>query len=481
MSTPDVTTHGQSIRADRMEYITTDDRVPDRIARLERAFASSGPSATLLEPWYQVTGLGPGGDPIGFANGWSNYAGGFQTVAFRRDPFGRVHFRGMMKGGTLGAAAFYLPLGYRPSATVLFDTTGNAAQGRIDINPDGSVIPTLQSAWVTLDGLYFDTNTVTSVLTGPTGPAGPAGPQGAKGDPSTVPGPVGPGGTIEAYQQPSMPATVNTGAIWIDTDEVPPVLPGLQSNSLSPARVATTGNINLNAPGATIDGVALSAGDYVLVWLQTTAIDNGPYIWNGASAAMTRVAEASSSVSLKPGTEIYVREGTLFGRRVFYLTAFATVGVNNLSFGFPRGTILADQSIEGIEGTYQTLTAATYNNLQIHSDGRLAQLVYTPPVDCYWNLWGRAYLTKAEAAYTYVQPSIDISPADADGKTTYIDIMSGIYNGVITYYTAKPQQKYRMVAGTTYTATMKMYVQTGVVTSYRQAGYMGLWGQVTTR
>jgi len=497
MSTPDVTTHGQSIRADRMEYITTDDRVPERLRRLENAVASSGPVAIPIDTWHMPgTGTEPALVSPWKSYGWNGNAatsyepstGSFVPLSFQKDPFGRVLFRGfaMATAATAaGATIFTLPVGYRPTKTILFDTSVNGTTAsRIDITPTGAITvsPAMTAnTWITFDGLIFDTETVTTVLSGPVGPTGSTGPKGDKGDPSTVPGPVGPGGTIEAYQQPSMPASVNTGAIWIDTDEVPPVLPGLQSYTLAPARVATTGNINLSAPGATIDGVTMALGDYVLVWLQTSSIQNGTYIWNGAATAMTRTGEAAVGASLKSGTQIYVREGTLFGKRVFYLTAFATVNTDGISFGFPRGTILADQSIEGLEATYQTLTAGGFSNIQIHSDGRLAQLVYTPPVDCYWNLSGRIYMTKGDAAYTYVQPSIDISPADADGKTTYIEIMAGIYNGVITYYTGKPQQKYRLVAGTTYTATLRSFLQQGTLTSYRAAGYVGLWGQATTR
>ena len=36
----DVTTHGNSVRPDRMELLTTSDRIPDRVTRLERALAS---------------------------------------------------------------------------------------------------------------------------------------------------------------------------------------------------------------------------------------------------------------------------------------------------------------------------------------------------------------------------------------------------------------------------------------------------------
>jgi len=60
-------------------------------------------------------------------------------------------------------------------------------------------------------------------------------------------------------------------------------------------RVASPGiNINIAAPGAAIDGVTLSNGDRVLLKDQTTASQNGIYIFNGASSAMTRASDMST-------------------------------------------------------------------------------------------------------------------------------------------------------------------------------------------
>ncbi|MCX7669497.1 MAG: hypothetical protein N2439_05435, partial [Anaerolineae bacterium] len=60
-------------------------------------------------------------------------------------------------------------------------------------------------------------------------------------------------------------------------------------------RVATQGNIDLSSPGATIDGVTMAAGDRVLVRAQTTASQNGIYIWNGAATVMTRALDANTA------------------------------------------------------------------------------------------------------------------------------------------------------------------------------------------
>lgn len=74
-------------------------------------------------------------------------------------------------------------------------------------------------------------------------------------------------------------------------------------------RVATQGNLNLASPGATIDGVTMSADDRVLVHVQTATEENGIYTWNGAAAAMTRTNDADSAEALE-GAVTVVDEGT---------------------------------------------------------------------------------------------------------------------------------------------------------------------------
>ena len=74
-------------------------------------------------------------------------------------------------------------------------------------------------------------------------------------------------------------------------------------------RVATQGNINLSSPGSTIDGVTMQLGDRVLVKAQTTASENGIYVWNGASSPMTRAKDANSASELWQAVTS-VREGT---------------------------------------------------------------------------------------------------------------------------------------------------------------------------
>ena len=77
-------------------------------------------------------------------------------------------------------------------------------------------------------------------------------------------------------------------------------------------RVATQSNINLSSPGATIDGVTMASQDRVLVRSQSTASQNGIYVWNGSSSAMTRSLDANTFAELEQAVTT-VEEGTSAG------------------------------------------------------------------------------------------------------------------------------------------------------------------------
>lgn len=74
-------------------------------------------------------------------------------------------------------------------------------------------------------------------------------------------------------------------------------------------RVATQANLNLSSPGATIDGVTMASSDRVLVRSQSTASENGIYVWNGAAVAMTRSLDADTFAELEQAVTT-IEEGT---------------------------------------------------------------------------------------------------------------------------------------------------------------------------
>ena len=98
-------------------------------------------------------------------------------------------------------------------------------------------------------------------------------------------------------------------------------------------RVATTGNIDLSAPGAAIDGVSLSNKDRVLVWSQTDASQNGIYIWDSASTAMTRATDMDEAAEF-PSAAVFVSAGTAWGDTGFVCTndVAPTLGTTAIEF-----------------------------------------------------------------------------------------------------------------------------------------------------
>jgi hypothetical protein len=101
-----------------------------------------------------------------------------------------------------------------------------------------------------------------------------------------------------------------------------------------PVRAASTANVTLATPGATIDGVTLSSGDRVLLKNQSTASQNGIYVWTGAASALTRAADADSADDFVYGFMTYVREGTANANTYwqFSQTASVTLGSTAITF-----------------------------------------------------------------------------------------------------------------------------------------------------
>ena len=119
-------------------------------------------------------------------------------------------------------------------------------------------------------------------------------------------------------------------------------------------RVQTQSNINLSAPGATIDGVTLATNDRVLVSSQTTAAQNGIYIWNGASTQMTRALDANLFSELLSAVTT-IDEGTVGAGTTWRQTTVGgtleTSAVNWVPFG-----VVTPNATESVAGKIQIAT-----------------------------------------------------------------------------------------------------------------------------
>lgn len=96
-------------------------------------------------------------------------------------------------------------------------------------------------------------------------------------------------------------------------------------------RTVATSNITLSGT-QTIDGVAVIAGDRVLVAGQSTAANNGIYVV--ASGAWARSADANTSAMVTSGMFTFVEEGTAYASMGFVLTTAnpITLGTTGLAF-----------------------------------------------------------------------------------------------------------------------------------------------------
>lgn len=96
-------------------------------------------------------------------------------------------------------------------------------------------------------------------------------------------------------------------------------------------RVATTANITLSG-GQTIDGIALTSGDRVLVKNQTTGAQNGIYVVS--ASAWSRATDANDSAEVTAGMMVSVAEGAVNADTVWKLVTNdpITLGVTTLTF-----------------------------------------------------------------------------------------------------------------------------------------------------
>lgn len=125
----------------------------------------------------------------------------------------------------------------------------------------------------------------------------------------------------------------------------------------TPCRAATTGNISLVGL-QTIDGVALAAGDRVLVRAQTDAKANGLYDCD--TGGWTRSRDFDGLRDATKGTMIFVTDGATWGGVFFTLdTALPVIGTSAITFT-PRSAVTGNAEAEdiGYDNAGSDLTAA---------------------------------------------------------------------------------------------------------------------------
>ncbi|WP_225613608.1 phage tail protein [Pseudomonas sp. Pdm06] len=127
-------------------------------------------------------------------------------------------------------------------------------------------------------------------------------------------------------------------------------------------RVATTANIALSGAQA-IDGVAVIAGNRVLVKSQTLAKDNGIYVV--ANGAWVRAKDADASVDVTSGLIVSVEEGATLANTIWQLITDGTIVLGTTALMFQNITQgFAPLNSPVLQGVPTAPTAPLSNNNQ---------------------------------------------------------------------------------------------------------------------
>lgn len=128
-------------------------------------------------------------------------------------------------------------------------------------------------------------------------------------------------------------------------------------------RVASTSNVNIATPGATIDGVTMATNDVVLLTGQSTGSQNGPYVYNGSAVAMTRAANWDTSGEAVLGSYWIVREGTKADQFALMSNDSFTLGTDTMTVVFVSSTAASAAPYETDLGDGSATTFTITHNL----------------------------------------------------------------------------------------------------------------------
>lgn len=125
---------------------------------------------------------------------------------------------------------------------------------------------------------------------------------------------------------------------------------------------ATTASVDLNSPPATIDTVTLTNNMRVLVKNQTNAAENGIYVYNSASATLTRASDFNTAAEIQGGDFVFVTSGSAYADTGWVQTEkVTTLGTDPINFTqfSGAGTYLAGNGLQLAGNQFSIDTAVT--------------------------------------------------------------------------------------------------------------------------
>jgi hypothetical protein len=211
-------------------------------------------------------------------------------------------------------------------------------------------------------------------------------------------------------------------------------------------RVATQSNLNLASPGATIDGITMASQDRVLVRSQSTASENGIYVWTGASTAMTRSLDASTFPELEQAVTT-VEEGTSAATTYRQDQINGTIDSSTISWvTFGTAAPAASESTAGIaELATQAETDAGTDDLRIVTPLKLA--TWSGRIKKYSVSIGDGSATSYTVTHNLASRDVHVTVYNA---STYDEVITDVTHATtntltIVFATAPGSNAYRVV------------------------------------
>lgn len=207
-------------------------------------------------------------------------------------------------------------------------------------------------------------------------------------------------------------------------------------------RATTTGNITLTGT-QTVDGVALVAGDRVLVKNQTTGSQNG--IYTVAAGAWARATDADATAEVHGGMFTFVEQGTTNADTGWVLTTDTPVTVGTTALTFAQfsgaGTWTAGA---GLTSSGTTFNVGAGTGIVVNAD----DVAIDPAVVArkYTTLVGNGALTAITVTHNLNSRAATVTVMnETTGEVVLADVfITGVNTVSVTFGTAPTTNQYRV-------------------------------------
>lgn len=175
-------------------------------------------------------------------------------------------------------------------------------------------------------------------------------------------------------------------------------------------------NVSVSAPGAgPFDGVTPVVGNRTFLLNQSAGAENGPWVYNGAAVPLTRPDDFNISAEARPGSTVFISEGTTYGNARFALTTDDPIVLGTTVLTWAQISGLGEVTAgSGLTKTGNTLNIGTASSARIvvnANDIDLATTAVTPGV--YTKLTVDAY-GRATLGATATPADVGAQPSSAE-------------------------------------------------------------------